>query len=91
MMCDPDYMESFEAMTLTSDGDQDMASDSTEGTSSDDKPPSALEQARLEWQAQVEKQPPVLANRARYGVTCRPTVRHGPADDHPVEQSSTRF
>ena len=41
-----------------------MEPDSTEVTSSDDEPPSTLEQARLEWQARSQKQPGDTAKRA---------------------------
>ena len=67
MMCDPHYLEDFENMTLTDDGDVVMEPEVAESTSTDDNPLSTLEQARLEWSALVDQQPLDEARRARSG------------------------
>ena len=64
MMCDPEYMETFEAMTLADGGEQVMEPEAAEGASSDDEPPSILEQARCEWRAQSQQQPEDEPRRA---------------------------
>ena len=68
MMCDPEYVETRKLQDhdddLADDGDEGMEPDSTEVTSSDDEPPSTLEQACHEWQARSQKQPGDTAKRA---------------------------
>ena len=69
MMCDPEYMETFDAMTLDDDCDGSANPDSSSDASSDDEPPSTLEQARLEWRSQVQQQPEDGPKRAEIGET----------------------
>ena len=78
MFFDPEYVDMFESMDLANDGEKAEPSNETEVTSNGDKPLTILEQARLEWRAQVLEQPEGAVRRAELGevtnIASQPSV-----------------
>jgi len=64
---EPAVAATFDSMSISSSDAGGMALDIISAAAGGDEPLSALQQARLEWRAQIEQQPEVATRRAELG------------------------